>query len=90
MASLENVKQDIADIAGRDRNVRFSEIERIVNQLGVLGHSVRIKRTRETVFVMIDGERFTVCEHHRGSSQLKPVYVRAFLKAAINLGLYEG
>ncbi len=88
MPDIEHIKLDIAGIAGRPKAVSFAEIERIVGQLRDIGWSVRYRKGKETWIFYVEGEKFTVCEHNRGSAQLKPVYVKNFLRAMINLGLY--
>jgi hypothetical protein len=89
MPDLERLKRSIAGIAARPRAVSFDEIERVVRQLEALGWSAKWRRGNETWIFYVAGEKFTVCDHNRGSAHLKPVYVKNFLKAMINLGLYE-
>lgn len=89
MADLERIKRDIGKIAQRPKSVEFSEIKRIADQLKSLGWEVSYRRTNETWAFYIAGAVFTVSDHHPGSSQLKPVYVRKFLGAMISLQLYE-
>jgi len=88
MADIEHIKKDIAAIAGRPKNITFEEIEKVVKQLRGQGYSVRYYKGNETWVFYVGGEKFTVCDHNRGP-QLKPVYVKKFLGAMINLGLYE-
>lgn len=89
MADQERLKRDIAELAGRPKNVRFEEIERIVKQLGVLGHDTSIRRCKETVLFRVGEERFGVCDHNPRSQHVKRVYVKGFLRAMAVLGLYE-
>ena len=89
MASLERIKEKIAEIAGRPKNVTIGEIRQIVNQLRLLGYTTDEKRTNETLLLIVGKERFNVSDHHRGNAQLKPYCVKNFLGAMINLGLYE-
>ena len=89
MADIERLKTDIQGMAGRIKSVRFSEIERIVNQLERLGYSVVRRRTSDGWFFNIAGARFTVVIHNRGQSQLKSCYVKEFLVAMMELDLYE-
>lgn len=90
MADAEHIKHDIADIAGRPKAVTFAEIERIVKQLKGLGYSEKHYKGNETWVFYVGGEKFTVCDHHRGSQHIKSFYVKKFLGAMMNLGLYEG
>ncbi len=91
MADIERVRQDIKDIANRPKAVRFEEIERIVNQLEALGHSVKSRTTKggHSWIFRVDDQLFSISTHNPGSSQIKVAYVKAFLEAMINLGLYE-
>jgi hypothetical protein len=89
MADLERLKKEIADIARRPKAVRFAEIDRIVNQLGILGFDTAVRRGKETVLFRVEGERFGVCDHNPGRQHVKRVYVKEFLGAMANLGLYE-
>ncbi len=86
---LEHIKRAIAAIAVRPKAVGFDEIVRVVRQLAELGWSAKWRKGNETWIFYVAGEKFTVCEHNRGSANLKPVYVKNFLKAMINLELYE-
>lgn len=90
MADLEHIKGDIAGIAARPKAVTFSEIKRVVDQLKTNGYSARYYEAKETWVFYVGGEKFTVCDHHRGSQHVKSFYVKKFLGAMINLGLYEG
>jgi len=76
-------------MAARKRNVRLSEIEWVVRNLALQGYMTRIARNVHQVIFTVDGVRFGVCTHHTGSSQLKSCYVNEFLRAMIELGLYE-
>lgn len=89
MADLGRIKRDIADIASGPKSVRFQEIQRIVRQLGLAGWSVDSHKGKEAWIFWVQGETFTVSEHNPGNSQLKSCYVHNFLRAMINLGLYE-
>lgn len=90
MASLDHVKKEIARIAERGRNnVTVSEIERVVNQLSSNGYTIDQRKTSHGVLFQINGQAFHVCTHHRGSSQVKACYVKDFIKAMIQLELYD-
>jgi len=90
VADLERIKRDIAEIAEHPKSVTLSKITRIADQLKMIGWEVSYRKTNETWVFYIQGEAFNICDHHRGSSQLKQVYVRKFLGAMINLRLHEG
>ena len=89
MPDIEHIRRDIAGIASRPKAVSFEEIERIVRQLRDSGWSARWRKGKETWIFYVAGEKFTVCEHNRGSAHIKSVYVKNFLRAMINLGLCE-
>ena len=89
MAEHEKLEERIREIAGRKKNVRLSEIERVVNSLEASGYSVRRPRNEHQVVFIINGTKFSVCTHKRGSSQLKVCYVNQFLGAMMELGLYD-
>jgi len=90
MASLERVKEDIAKLAQRRNAVEFSEIKRIVEQLGKLGYSVAQRRANETYLFRVSDHRFGVCTHNRGDKHVKACYVKEFLETMGNLGLFDG
>jgi hypothetical protein len=90
MADLDRLKREIAEIAERPNAVTFDEITRLADQLELNGYSVEYtKRTHGWLFV-INEEIFGVSDHNHGRAQIKPKYVRNFLNAMINLGLYGG
>ena len=89
MADVERIKREIAEIAGRPHAVRFAEIDRIVSQLATLGYEVDKRRISDGWLFSVDGYRFSVVTHNRGRSQIKAVYVKAFLVAMMELALYE-
>jgi len=89
MASIEKIKEEIGQIAQRPKNTPASDIERIVNQLGQQGYDVRARKMRHGTLYAVQGRRFAVCVHNPGSGQLKICYVREFLDAMVELGLYE-
>ena len=90
MAELEQIKERIRELAGRRKNVRFSEISWVVNQLSRNGYPTKAKEwAHGVIFTVGTAEPFNVCTHNRGSSQLKPSYVDAFIDVMTELGLYE-
>jgi hypothetical protein len=89
MADLKKTKDLIRELAGRRKNVRLPEIERVINGLKANGFLVRIKENEHQKKFTVNDHAFSVCTHHSGGSQLKAVYVDAFIDAMINLGLYD-
>jgi predicted RNA binding protein YcfA (HicA-like mRNA interferase family) len=89
MASIEQVKSRISEIAQRPTNVTLSEIEWVMNQLQQSGFQVRRRKTTHGILYGVNSVRFSICPHHSGSRQLKPRYVEEFAKAMVELGLYE-
>jgi hypothetical protein len=89
MADVERVKREIREIAGRSKNVKIGEIQRIVKQLGELGFLVESRETSHGVMFQVGTEIFHVCTHNRGSSQLKQYTVQEFLDRMTNLGLLK-
>jgi hypothetical protein len=77
MASLEALKGDISDIISRPKAVRIEEIERIINQLRLLGWSVSSRPAgNHQLLFRVDDTRFGICYHNKGSSHLKPTESR--------------
>jgi hypothetical protein len=89
MATEERIRRDIEAIAGRPKAVAFEEIQRIVNQLALVGYSTSHRKTNESHLFRVEDQRFGVSDHNPGSAHVKACYVKAFLVAMINLGLYE-
>jgi hypothetical protein len=89
MAELKKIKERIRELAGRPKNVRLSEIEWVVKNLGLNGFQVRATANVHQAMFTVDGMKFGVCTHQGGSSQLRPGYVKQFLSTMIELGLYD-
>ena len=89
MANLEKVRERIKEIAGRRRNVKFSEIEWVVNQLGLNGFDTHSRNNGHQTIFSVGSRRFGVCSHNPGSGQIKPCYVDEFLNAMVELEIYE-
>ena len=89
MADIERIRAEIADLATRPNGVRFEEIERMVNQLGLAGFDVHSRRAKETVLFRVNEHRFGVSDHNPGRQHVKAVYVKGFLKVMAMLGLHE-
>lgn len=89
MAELKKIQDRIQEIAGRRNNVRLADIEWVVNSLADHGYKVRSVQNEHQVLFTIDGKKFSVCQHHKGRSQLNSCYVKAFLGAMMELGIYD-
>jgi hypothetical protein len=84
----ERLRRDIAEIASRPKQVRFDEIENIVNRLGEF-MEVGSRTIRHGTLFTVGKERFSVVPHNRGDSHLKRVYVKVFLEAMTRLSWCE-
>lgn len=90
MATLAKIKESIEEIAGRRKNVTFSEIEKVIGQLSEHGYIVRSRPAGDHgVIFHVNEEVFHICTHNKGSKQLKKYNVNEFLEHMIELGLYE-
>ena len=87
MAEREKVEELIREIEGRRKNTTLQEIERIVNQLHILGYETSKRGTSHNMMFRVGEQKFSICSHNRGSKQLKRCYVDAFLNAMSELGL---
>jgi hypothetical protein len=88
MADLETIKERIRDIAYRQQNVTFDEIQWVVNQLGQF-YDVGMRRATHGVLFRVENQRFMVSSHNPGSKQVKSYAVNGFINAMIELGLCE-
>ena len=84
----ERILERIRDIAGRPKNVTLEDIEWVIGQIEA-HHYVKRREFAHGILFRIDGQRFSVCTHHRGSRQLKVAYVKGFLRAMSELGWYD-
>lgn len=89
MASIDKIRTEIAQIAGRRKNTTAAEIDWVVTQLGDHGHTVKSRKTTHGVLYTVGEARFSVCVHKAGSKQVKRCYVDNFLAAMIEIGMYE-
>ncbi len=89
MAELEQIKARIREIAGRRKNVTFSEIEWVVNQLGRNGYEVSSRKNDHQTLFRVANFRFGICFHNPGERQIKSYYVDRFLNVMIDLELYD-
>jgi hypothetical protein len=82
------LREDIRDIARRQKQVRFAEIERIVSRLGEFTVVGTRPVTHGTLFT-VGTERFSVVSHNPGDSHVKRIYVKKFLESMLRLGWWE-
>lgn len=88
MATDEKIRETIANIIERRKNVRFEEIEWVVNQLSKYFPVAQRKANHGTLF-RVGTQRFMICTHHPGSKEIKAVYVHLFASAMMELGWYD-
>jgi hypothetical protein len=88
MESDGRIRQAICDIASHPKNVTLEDILWVVNKLKD-SYTVKERPATHGLLISINGRMFSICTHHRGSKQLKPQYVNAFLDVMAELGLYE-
>jgi len=88
MASMDSIKRTIKDIAGRPRNVRYEEIDRIVRQLGDF-YKVKSRRATHGTLFTVGNQHFMVSPHNPGSNQVKKYCVDDFIGAMVELGIYD-
>ena len=88
MADLKRIKDRIAELAGRPKNVELSEIEWVVNHLGNNGYNVSIRKNDHST-IWVNKRQFGVCHHNPGNKQIKACYVSEFLDAMADVGVYE-
>jgi hypothetical protein len=89
MADISHIRKRISEIARRRKNVELSDIQWVVEHLGMNGHSVSQRSNNHATLFRIGTRQFSVCHHHRGSKQIKSCYVDEFLDVMEELGLYE-
>lgn len=89
MSTKTRLVREILELSARVANVTSAEIEGVVSQLIVMGFDVKSKTNAHGTWFQIGEVGFGICSHHKGSKQLKPCYVRGFLKTMASLGLLE-
>ena len=89
MADIDKIREKIAEIADRPKNVTFSEIEWVVNRLSEHGYAVEMRDARHGKLIQVDSQTFMVNYHNPGNKQIKAYSVMDFIGAMIELGLYE-
>jgi hypothetical protein len=89
MADVKKIRETIAELAGRPKNVELSEIEWVVKHLGNNGHDISIRSNDHATMFRVGKRQFSVCHHNRGSKQIKACYVNEFLDAMADVGVYE-
>jgi hypothetical protein len=90
MADLGDIQDQVRALAERPKNVEAKEICRILDDLNKHpGFESGYRDTGHGLSCFINDKTFSICTHNRGSKQLKPCYVKSFIKAAIEVGIYE-
>jgi hypothetical protein len=89
MADIKRIRARISELAQRQKNVELSEIRWVVNQLGANGYAVSERSNDHNTIFKVNGRRFGVCHHNPGGKQIKACYVKEFLDAMVDVGLYE-
>lgn len=89
MADIAHIREKVADIGQRRKNVELSEIEWVVIHLGKNGYEVSCRSNEHQHLFRVNGKRFGVCHHNLGNRQIKACYVDGFLDVMADLGLYE-
>jgi len=88
MASLEEVRKRIREIASKPKNVTYGEIEWVVNQLRQF-YDVKERQAKHGTLFRVGNQRFMVSGHNPGNRQVKKYCVDDFVGAMVELGLYE-
>jgi hypothetical protein len=87
---LDHIRESIRQMAGRRHNVTLSEIKAVLKELGRHGFEVHSRPAGDHAqLFQVNDRTFAICTHRRGSRQLKAAYVSEFLKAMIEVGMYE-
>jgi len=89
MADISHIRKKISEIAQRRKNVELSDIQWVVEHLGMNGYSVSQRSNDHATLFRIGERQFSICRHHRGSKQIKVCYVDEFLDVMEDLDLYE-
>src|ERR1700722_15771677 len=76
MASADKIRARIRELASRPKNVTLNEIEWVMSQLDQFAEVTLLANVHAYMWA-IDGESFSVCTHHKGSKQVKPIYVKS-------------
>jgi hypothetical protein len=90
MADLRRVKARIREIAeGNRKNVTLEDIRWVVSHLELNHYTVTERRTTHEILFRVESQRFGVCGHNPGSRHIKRCYVDEFIRAMVELSLYE-
>lgn len=84
MPSSSKIREQVADIISRPRNVRYEEIKRIMDLLNATERT-----TAHGQLFNVNGRRFMINKHNHGKETIPKYSVDAFRDAMIDLGLYE-
>lgn len=93
MSDDRRIRERIAELVGRPKNVTQDEIEWVMNQLEARGCQVKKRKARHGFLWSIsDGQvclRFMVNVHNPGSKQVKSYSVSEFADAMMKLGWFD-
>jgi len=93
MVEDSKLRERIAEIIGRPRNVTHDEIEWVMNQLRSKGYTVKQRKARHghlwSISMGSECVRFIVNVHNPGSKQVKQYSVADFADAMMKLGWYD-
>jgi hypothetical protein len=93
MSNDTRIRERIAEMVGRPKNVTLDEIEWVMNQLQARGYKLTKRKARHGyLWSASDGfvtARFMVNSHNPGSKHVKSYSVGDFADAMMKLGLYD-
>jgi len=82
MASTAKIQEKIAQIVGRPHNVRFEEIEWVMNQLGASQ-----RPSKHGCMFKVSGHRLMINEHNNGKDTVPKYSVDDFRNLMVELDL---
>jgi hypothetical protein len=90
MPDRKRIQEQISSLEGRLNNVEEGEILKLLRQIrDVYGVDADSRSTGHGRICWIGNQTFSICTHNRGNKQLKACYVKAFINATIEAGIYE-
>jgi hypothetical protein len=90
MADLKRIRARIKEIAeGNRKNVSLEDIRWVTSHLKLNNFVVNERKTTHEMLFRVGSQRFGVCDHNPGSQHVKRCYVDGFIRAMIELNLYE-
>jgi hypothetical protein len=84
MASESRIREAVAELLGRPHNVRFEEIEWVMNQLEATG-----RPCKHGYLFRIQGRRILVNKHNNGKDTVPRYSVEEFRDLMTELGLCD-